>query len=160
MSEHKSDLNEELKGTEFLRSIRKGQLLQAPEGYFDRLNLNILERIENRQALVTITSGSTFIRWAGVGAAALLVAFISYFSVDGLRTETAQQSKPARVEAVESTDVALLESADIHAIEEHVLAEELIAIPQELTTNSSFDSDQLTEYIIIHADHELLIEAL
>ena len=162
-SENQNELNKELEGTVFLKTIRKRQLLQAPEGYFDRLNLNIPERIENRETRATIAPSlrvSPFFRWAGVGAAALLVAFIWYYSHDGSRIETAQVSKPAQIEAAEALDSAILESADIHAIEEHVLAEELISIPQESQTNSSFEHDQLTEYIVMHADHDLLIESL
>jgi hypothetical protein len=162
-SENQNELNKELEGTVFLKTIRKGQLLQAPEGYFDRLNPNILERIENRQTRVTIApsfSVSPFFRWAGIGAAALLVAFIWYYSLDGSRIETAQESKPTQVESVEVLNYALLESTDIHAIEEHVLAEELISIPQVSPTDSSIEHDQLTEYIVLHADHDLLIESL
>jgi hypothetical protein len=158
-----SEIQQELDGTSLLKSIPKYDILQAPEGYFDRLNLRIIDRVADgntRTPLVRTLLRKATVRWVGV-AAIICISFLAWHvSNNEIRNTAVQHSHPLPLQAVELSDSAIIESVDIQTIDEHVLADELLSFPQQMESDSLILHQKVTEYLLVHADHDLLIESL
>lgn len=162
-SQNQSEFQKELEETVLLKSIQKGKLLQAPAGYYRQLNEQILDRTGQSQDQVSDTrifNMPAIARWAGIAAVIVLSFFIWIEFRNETRTETAFSQNPSSVETVPEMDSSLLEISELQSIDEHLLADELITKPVQQPADSIILNQELTEYLLLHADHDLLLESL
>lgn len=162
-SNSRTETPEEISNSSILRNIPKDDFLQAPEGYFDQLNLRIIDRIrerENSRSSKVEFNWVPFIQWTGV--AAVITIFTIFWTTfkNEVGHENTSQTNTNQILIVELPDSVLIESLEMQAIDEQVFADELISSPPAQSTNSVIPHDQLTEYLLLHVDHDLLIESL
>lgn len=162
-SHDQNKFKKELEETELLKSIPKNRLLQAPPGYYEHLNFQILNRIKqgkDQQSAIRTFSIPALARWTAAAAAIAAAAFLMFESRPDASEETILSSKPVQIESVENMDSSILESSILLSLDEQVLAEELMTTNSQQQPDSVILHEELTEYLLLHADHDLLIESL
>jgi len=115
----------------------------VPDGYFDRINATILEKVSQTttpEVKVTKLWPSKLTRYAAAACLALITSFAVYLNQDKLFKPTEQVSNTA----------ALNEDPMLWDIDEELIMEQMESGSSGITTNTSATSAELEDYIIDH----------
>ncbi len=138
-----------------LETVEKKEVFTAPDGYFDQLQNNVFDKIENQESKKVSKSGKQIFFnpfWMSV-AAAIVVLIVAFFSLKDSINKTEVGSYYAIINKVSSDEiVAYLEQSDltINELEEALRSEDLDnlnSIKTDTFKNYSDDElDDLYEY--------------
>lgn len=143
--------DDELKDAPILRSLRKSNGFDAPEGYFDRLTSDIQDRINPPTAIQTF-NWKPIIAFASI-AGIFIIVYFSYFKTV---TPPAQDPQLAQVQ-ISSDD--LISTNYYTEFDEEILTEALVE-PTSYEQQSTNGTQDMENYIIESSSEEELINAL